>query len=127
MSSFNYNELPEAGDRYVLGDALGAGVHGRVFCAQDTENPNRRVAVKIQKYNKENELFVHQEHLVLKSFQHPNLPTFYGIYKNDSPEPEVWFVIEVRRINVLYAYTCLVATRVVALKQPKSTKQSFQT
>lgn len=95
MPSFKYNELPEAGDRFVLEETLGEGVHGKVFCAKDTQAGNRKVAIKIQKYNKENELFVHQEYYVLNNLQHPNFPEFYGSYKNVENDPEVWFVMEV--------------------------------
>ncbi|KAJ4441704.1 hypothetical protein ANN_11562 [Periplaneta americana] len=91
--------LPDPGDRYVLGDLLGAGVCGEVFEANDTQSGGKRVAIKIQRATPDNEEDLRSEYQVLKELSdHSNLPDLYGVYLKKAPsstdEDKLWFVME---------------------------------
>ncbi|KAF5291882.1 hypothetical protein FQA39_LY14219 [Lamprigera yunnana] len=90
---FKFDELPNGNERFSLEECLGEGVHAKVFKAKDLEN-SENVAVKIQSYSNENALIIQEEYRILKHFSnHPNLPTFYGIFKN-TKDNEVWLILE---------------------------------
>jgi len=62
----------------------------------------KHVAIKVQNLNElsTNEKDVNEEYRVLRDLpSHPNIPEFYGAFKNGC---ELWFVMEVRR--VMYKY-----------------------
>ncbi|XP_018328516.1 neither inactivation nor afterpotential protein C isoform X2 [Agrilus planipennis] len=94
--AFDYDDLPEVDDRYNLGECIGTGVFGKVYIAKDTEAGGKKVAVKIQRYNRDTAHYVQEEYRILRDFSHhPNLPDFYGIFRrNDGNEDEVWFSME---------------------------------
>lgn len=95
--TFNFHDLPEVGNRYITEECLGEGVCGKVYKAKDTQVENKKVAIKIQRFIPENECFIQEEYRVLRDFSnHPNLPEFYGIYKNTNEDKEeIWFIMEV--------------------------------
>ncbi|KAK5646208.1 hypothetical protein RI129_004672 [Pyrocoelia pectoralis] len=92
---FNYNDLPSADRRFILGECLGEGVHAKVFKSTDSET-GKDVAVKVQRFNDDNMKFIQEEYRILTNFSnHPNLVQFYDIYKNTGElGDEVWFVME---------------------------------
>lgn len=100
MSKLNFDDLPDPGDRFILGECLGVGICAKVHFATDSESGNRKVAIKIQNLNRDNIPYIKEEYRVLRELSnHTNLPEFYGIFrKNTENEDEIWFVIEVRLI-----------------------------
>lgn len=92
------DNLPDAGDRYTLQDVIGEGVCAKVYRALDTENGNRPVAIKVQKYESDLKESIREEYRVLRDFsKHPNVPELYGVYRKRGDPDEIWFVIEVRQ------------------------------
>lgn len=92
------DSLPEPGTRFTLGDVIGEGVCAKVYRALDTENGNRPVAVKVQKFEADLKDSISEEYRVLRDFSsHPNVPELYGVYrkKGSNGPDEIWFVIEV--------------------------------
>ncbi|XP_060518492.1 neither inactivation nor afterpotential protein C [Cylas formicarius] len=86
------DKIPDPGDRYTFGDLLGTGVFGKVYKAFDNQANQKAVAVKIQKFDRDNKEFVQEEYEILKEFSHiVYLVDFYGIFKRDN---EIWFVLE---------------------------------
>ncbi|XP_026818211.1 neither inactivation nor afterpotential protein C [Rhopalosiphum maidis] len=89
------NSLPEAGNRFELGQVLGSGIFSNVYAAIDCES-GKNVAIKIQNLNEcsDNEIDINEEYRILKDLSsHPNMPDFYGAYTNNSAA-ELWFVME---------------------------------
>lgn len=107
MEEFSFKDLPDVGNRYLLDCCLGEGVYGSVFQASDSQANNKKVAIKMQKFNRENEPFIQEEYRILRDFsKHENLVEFYGIFKNCKKDgQEVWFVMEVNNISQLF-YIC---------------------
>ncbi|XP_066138034.1 neither inactivation nor afterpotential protein C [Euwallacea fornicatus] len=84
--------IPDVGDRYSLGDLLGQGVFGNVYNATDTKASCKKVAIKIQKYDKDAAAFVDEEYEILKELGScMYIVGFYGIFKKNN---EVWLVLE---------------------------------
>lgn len=99
MSHLNVDQLPEPGDRYVLDEVIGTGIWANVHRASDTQNGGKLVAIKIQRYEPEQQQYVQEEYRVLRDYStHPNLPDFHGVYRKaaaDGGSDEIWFVLEV--------------------------------
>ncbi|KAK9687666.1 Myosin head (motor domain) [Popillia japonica] len=57
---------------------------------------NKKVAIKIQTLNSENENYINEEYKVLRDFSnHFNLPDYYSAYKREQNDiSEIWFVME---------------------------------
>lgn len=89
--------LPSPEERFVLGDCLNIGIDGTVYEATDTKANNMKVAIKIQKFKPENEVYLCEEYRILKNYSdHPNLPDFYGGFRKEGDDDvEIWFVMEV--------------------------------
>ncbi|CAH1130298.1 unnamed protein product [Ceutorhynchus assimilis] len=86
------DNVPDPGDRYTLGDLIGQGVFGRVYAAVDTQAPEKKIAIKIQSYEKENQIYVEEEYEILKELGNcVYLISFYGVYMKDN---QIWFVLE---------------------------------
>ncbi|XP_066253855.1 neither inactivation nor afterpotential protein C [Euwallacea similis] len=84
--------IPGVGDRYSLGDLLGQGVFGNVYNATDTQASHKKVAIKIQKYDKDTTAYVDEEYEILKELGScVYIVGFYGIFKKSD---EVWLVLE---------------------------------
>ncbi|KAL1381098.1 hypothetical protein pipiens_013709 [Culex pipiens pipiens] len=97
MSHFRIDSLPDPGNRYELGELLGAGVCARVYKAVDTKASNKTVAIKIQKYEADLKSVIQEEFRILRDYsKHPNLLEFYGVYRKKVPgeADEIWFVLE---------------------------------
>lgn len=96
----NVDQLPEPGDRYVLEDVIGTGIWAKVHRAIDTQTAGKVVAIKVQRYEPEQQAYIQEEYRVLRDFSsHPNLPDFHGVYRQPSGDDradEIWFVLEVR-------------------------------
>lgn len=92
-----YDLLPSP-DRFVLKEIIGTGVCAKVYRALDTENNNRPVAIKCQRYDKDMISHINEEYRVLRDLSsHPNLPDFHGVFKKKftTAQPdEIWFVLE---------------------------------
>lgn len=57
------------------------------------------VAIKIQLFVGEQRSIIDEEYRILRDYSdHPNLPNFYGVYRNksDGKSEEIWFVLEVK-------------------------------
>lgn len=90
----NFLDLPEPGERYEFGDILGSGVFGKVYRASDKQASNKKVAIKLQKYEDDRREYVEEEYKILRDCSnHLNIIDFYGIYKQGN---EIWLVLEVR-------------------------------
>ncbi|XP_058802662.1 neither inactivation nor afterpotential protein C [Phymastichus coffea] len=92
------DSIQDPGKRYVLRDRIGSGVCGDVYEAVD-EEASRKVAIKIQKLTPETQPLIVEEYRVLRDFsEHPNLPSFYGVYRKRSGRKteydQIWFVLE---------------------------------
>lgn len=98
MAKLNFDDLPDAGDRFILEDCVGTGVCGKVYCAIDTESSGKKVAIKMQNLNRENIPYIQEEYRILRELSnHPNLPEFYGVYRKVGEiDDEIWFSIEVK-------------------------------
>lgn len=105
MSKLQIEDLPDPEDRFVLEECLAVGVCGKVYAACDSENKNRKVAIKMLKITRESFLYIQEEYRVLQEFSnHPNFPDYYGTFrKTEGREDEVWFVMEV----IKKYYNCL--------------------
>lgn len=67
--------------------------------ATDTGNNDNTVAIKIQTFEGEQISIIDEEYRILRDYSdHPNLPNFYGVYRNkqDDTSDEIWFILEVR-------------------------------
>ncbi|XP_050306702.1 neither inactivation nor afterpotential protein C [Anthonomus grandis grandis] len=86
------SNIPEPGSRYTLGDLIAQGVFGKVFDATDTQASNKKVAIKIQKYDEDHKQFVEEEYQILKELSDcVYIVSFYGVFMKDS---DVWFILE---------------------------------
>lgn len=97
LRPINFDEIEEPGSRYTLGECIGSGIRAKVYEATDTQS-NKKVAIKIQTLTPDNEICIQEELRILKEFSnHPNLPEFYGIFKQtaDNGDVEIWLVMEV--------------------------------
>ncbi|XP_055680754.1 neither inactivation nor afterpotential protein C isoform X2 [Lutzomyia longipalpis] len=97
MSYLRLESLPDPGNRFELGEIIGKGVCAEVFRAVDTQNSGKRVAIKIQSYEKELRIHIEEEFRVLRDYgNHPNLPRFYGVFQKKIPgqSSQIWFVLE---------------------------------
>lgn len=99
MSHLNVDQLPDPGDRYTLEEVIGTGIWANVHRATDSENGGKTVAIKVQRYDDEQQLYIQEEYRVLRDHStHPNLPDFHGVYRKPSTDggaDEIWFVLEV--------------------------------
>lgn len=99
MSHLNVDQLADPGDRYVLEEVIGTGIWATVHRAVDTQSDGKLVAIKIQRYEPEQQSYVQEEYRVLRDFSsHPNLPDFHGVFRRKQPDggsDEIWFVLEV--------------------------------
>lgn len=97
MTRLAINDLPDAEERFALETCIGTGIFGKVHSAIDTASGNKKVAIKIQTLNSENENYINEEYKVLRDFSnHFNLPDYYSAYKREQNDiSEIWFVMEV--------------------------------
>ncbi|KAL1494679.1 hypothetical protein ABEB36_010244 [Hypothenemus hampei] len=80
------------GTRYNLREILGQGAFGTVYLACDTSASNKKVAIKIQPYDRDNRPFVDEEYEILKELSScVYLVSFYGIYRKEN---DIWFILE---------------------------------
>uniref|UniRef100_A0A182NBP7 non-specific serine/threonine protein kinase n=1 Tax=Anopheles dirus TaxID=7168 RepID=A0A182NBP7_9DIPT len=98
MASLKIDTLPDPGNRYKLGELIGAGVCAKVYRATDTQAGNKNVAVKVQKFEGEMKTAIQEEFRILRDHsKHANLIDFYGVYRKKCPageSDEIWFVLE---------------------------------
>lgn len=108
----DFNRLPCPGNRFELQDLIGEGTYGEVYCAKDKKS-NKHVAVKILESISDNLEEIEEEYLVLRDLSdHPNLPTFVGIFLRKGAsfeDDQLWFVMEVNILSkniyiYIYAY-----------------------
>lgn len=115
----DFGRLPAPGNRFELLDMIGegnqpdipalvanadnpskciAGTYGEVYSAID-KTTNKHVAIKILETITDNLEEIEEEFLVLRDLsQHPNLPTFNGIFLRRGfcmEDDQLWFVMEV--------------------------------
>lgn len=94
----DFGRLPSPKDRFELQDLIGEGTYGEVYSARD-KNTGKKVAIKILETIADNLEEIEEEYLVLRDLsQHPNLPSFVGIFlmRGISVEDDqLWFVMEV--------------------------------
>lgn len=90
------DNLQDCGSRYELGYVIGSGVCADVYEALDTQNGNKKVAVKVQKINPEFIEDIREEYRMLRDLSsHSNVPDFYGAYmKKHQTHSEIWFVMQ---------------------------------
>lgn len=125
----NFARLPSPGDRFDLRDLIGEGkfkhlnqythfrvsffskyslnscakgTYGEVYSAVD-RSTGKKVAIKILESITDNLEEIEEEYLVLRDLsQHPNLPTFVGIFLRKGvcfEDDQLWFVMEVRVVQ----------------------------
>lgn len=79
---------------------LSTGTYGEVYSAVD-RSTGKRVAIKILESITDNLEEIEEEYLVLRDLsQHPNLPTFVGIFLRKGAsfeDDQLWFVMEVSK------------------------------
>lgn len=79
------------------------GTYGEVYSAVD-RSTGKRVAVKILESITDNLEEIEEEYLVLRDLsQHPNLPTFVGIFLRKGvcfEDDQLWFVMEVSIVSL---------------------------
>ncbi|XP_061706914.1 neither inactivation nor afterpotential protein C isoform X2 [Cydia pomonella] len=92
----NISSLPSPTERYSLDKKLGSGIFGEVFKASDSQAAEKAVAIKIQTYNDDTEVHIHEEYKCLRDLtQHPNLIDFYGVFcERSEGVKKIWFVLE---------------------------------
>ncbi|KAG7169893.1 Neither inactivation nor afterpotential protein C-like [Homarus americanus] len=94
----DFRALLEPGTRFTLTRVIATGTYGEIYEATDTENDNRKVAVKIIDNIKENLEEIEEEFRVLAELSlHENFPQFAGIFLKKSSNLEdhqIWFVME---------------------------------
>lgn len=77
------------------------GTYGEVYSAVD-RSTGKNVAIKILESITDNLEEIEEEYLVLRDLsQHPNLPTFVGIFLRKGvnfEDDQLWFVMEVSKI-----------------------------
>lgn len=92
-----FSRLPSPGDRFELRDLIGEGTYGEVYSAVD-RSTGKRVAIKILESITDNLEEIEEEYLVLRDLsQHPNLPTFVGIFLKKGicfEDDQLWFAME---------------------------------
>lgn len=80
------------------------GTYGEVYSAVD-KSTGKKVAIKILESITDNLEEIEEEYLVLRDLsQHPNLPTFVGIFLRKGvcfEDDQLWFVMEVRRLQMI--------------------------
>ncbi|XP_068244393.1 neither inactivation nor afterpotential protein C isoform X2 [Palaemon carinicauda] len=99
LSKFlDFRSLPDPGSRFTLEDVIATGTYAEVRQALDTENGNRKVAIKMIDSIKENLEEVEEEHRIFSELSsHDNFPAFYGAFlkkANNWNEHQIWFVME---------------------------------
>ncbi|KAK7081388.1 hypothetical protein SK128_003739 [Halocaridina rubra] len=94
----DFHNLPDPGTRFNLKGVIAAGTYAEVREALDTENDNRKVAIKMIENIKENLEEIEEEYRVLWELpSHENLPKFYGIFlkkQGNVNDHQIWFVME---------------------------------
>ncbi|XP_059607576.1 myosin-IIIb-like isoform X2 [Phlebotomus argentipes] len=89
--------LPPPGDRFDLLELIGEGTYGEVYSARDKQTGNL-VAVKVLENIPDNVEEIEEEFLVFRDLsQHPNLPTFTGIFLRRGAtieDDQLWFIME---------------------------------
>ncbi|CAG5084997.1 Similar to ninaC: Neither inactivation nor afterpotential protein C (Drosophila melanogaster) [Cotesia congregata] len=94
-----FNDIKDPGDRFRLDNLMNKGVYGTVYSAIDTQAGHNKVAIKIQVLTSETQEIIIEEYRVLRDLSnHPNVPHFYGIYRNrcgrSNKADEIWLVME---------------------------------
>ncbi|XP_055693301.1 myosin-IIIb-like isoform X2 [Lutzomyia longipalpis] len=91
------SRLPSPGDRFDLLDLIGEGTYGEVYSARDRQT-GQLVAVKVLENIPDNVEEIEEEFLVFRDLsQHPNLPTFTGIFLRRGAtieDDQLWFIME---------------------------------
>lgn len=82
-----------------------AGTYGEVYSAID-KTTGKQVAIKILETITDNLEEIEEEYLVLRDLSnHPNLPSFIGIFLRKGvcfEDDQLWFVMEVSSLRVRY-------------------------
>ncbi|XP_066969641.1 neither inactivation nor afterpotential protein C [Macrobrachium rosenbergii] len=99
LSKFlDFTSIPDPGSRFTLQDAIATGTYAEVRLALDTENDNRKVAIKMIENIKENMEEIEEECRIFQELSpHDNFPEFYGTFLKKSSnlnEHQIWFVME---------------------------------
>lgn len=84
------------------------GTYGEVYSATDRSN-GKKVAIKILETITDNLEEIEEEYLVLRDLsQHPNLPSFIGIFLRKGvcfEDDQLWFVMEVSVfLHIFYSF-----------------------
>jgi myosin-3 len=86
-----FDELESPDAQWVLLESIGEGTYGEVFKAQNIQT-SQLAAVKVINFVDEVVEEIEEEYQILKNLSnHPNLPTFFGIYmKKVKGENQLW-------------------------------------
>lgn len=91
-----YDQLPDPSGKFEIQEQIGSGVHAKVYKAREISH-DRVCAIKIQIYDDDHKEHIEEEYRILRDFSNfPNIPDFYGVYKQKSTEghDEIWFILE---------------------------------
>ncbi|XP_076271174.1 STKc_myosinIII_N_like and MYSc_Myo21 domain-containing protein ninaC isoform X1 [Rhynchophorus ferrugineus] len=88
----NIGNLPDPGDKFTLQECFLHGTFGKIFKAFDNSSDKRIVAIKIQKYKKNTEIFIEEEYEILKQLD--NAAPFVGFYGAYKKNDDFWFILE---------------------------------
>lgn len=90
--------LDEPADRFEIEALLGEGTFGEVHRALDTNNNNKKVAIKIFDNLNETLEEIEEDFAVISThWIHPNIPHFIGLFLKKGasrPQDQVWLVME---------------------------------
>ncbi|QQP52733.1 Myosin 3, partial [Caligus rogercresseyi] len=88
--------LPDPTSKFSLSNLIGEGTFGEVYEATITDEPERRVAIKIVENILDNIEEIEQEYTVLSThWFHPNIPHFEGLYlKKEYGGDQIWMVMD---------------------------------